>query len=335
VVEGGVYAVLQPDVQREGGMGGTGFAISVKDADNFRAIGRSRDFCRCAQIKSNGEQCRNHIDARKDKLCQWHQDQLFSKALKSDRMNLNNAGLSCIRQGYQRLDDQRPKGFKGQSVTTHVGQARDFRPGMLHGERNLSHGQSGVYVQEGQTVAGFQSDDGRAAAKRARILSKEELLQENEKIKRKVEDGTLRGFNRGALMAEQQQKNAEAKVRIEREGRILRQQKKAEEAARAKAFKSGTLRPSTGLRAARPEAAGRAVRAPTAPAGSNSAIDKLYTRLGSHGQGAAEGFGCGGNHGSGMMGVRALAGRAAGRDPRGQGARLAGAAPSMSYVGAR
>jgi hypothetical protein len=78
VHEGGVYALLEPEIQQERRQTGTGFILVAKGGDSVHFIGRSKDFIPCRAVKKDNTPCGNFVDRRIADLCTCHQEQAFN-----------------------------------------------------------------------------------------------------------------------------------------------------------------------------------------------------------------------------------------------------------------
>ena len=78
VQEGGVYALLEPEIQQERRQTGTGFILVAKRGDSVHFIGRSKDFIPCRAVKKDNTPCGNFVDRRIADLCTCHQEQAFN-----------------------------------------------------------------------------------------------------------------------------------------------------------------------------------------------------------------------------------------------------------------
>jgi hypothetical protein len=78
VQEGGVYALLEPEIQQEKRPGGNGFILVVSRAESVHTIGRSKDFIPCRATKKDNTPCGNFVDRRINDLCTCHAEQAFN-----------------------------------------------------------------------------------------------------------------------------------------------------------------------------------------------------------------------------------------------------------------
>lgn len=76
--EGGVYALLEPEIQQERRQGGTGFILVANRDDSVHFIGRSKDFIPCRAVKKDNTPCGNFVDRRIADLCTCHAEQAFN-----------------------------------------------------------------------------------------------------------------------------------------------------------------------------------------------------------------------------------------------------------------
>ena len=262
VQEGGVYALLEPEIQQEKRQAGSGFILVVSKSESVYCIGRSKDFVPCRQMKKDNTQCGNYVDRRVNDLCPCHIEQAF-KALKTDRMNLNNQGLSCSRQIHQRKEDQVRQRTHGRRLPasrmndSNGVASKGWQPRL--GEKSLSVVGS-TYQVDGVTVQPNARDVVPG------MITMKKVLESQEKAVQRHAAGTLagptNGYKRGNKMMEA--------AKIERKRKAEAQAKARQLMAERKRQKQSALDKS-GLSAA-----------------VSSRIDAREEKV----------FGCGGNHGN-------------------------------------
>ena len=231
VQEGGVYSLLEPEIQQERRKGGTGFILIVSRSESIHFVGRSRDFVPCRALKKDNQPCSNYVDRRLNDLCPCHAEQAYN-ALKTDktgRMDLNNAALSISRQIHERREDSTRIRTHGAGRGTIA--SRKPGPGLSGvswqprvGEKQLSAvgGVFGTYEVAGTMVRPVPREGGQSSVG----LSQKNVLRSQERLGQMHAAGQLTGYRRGPQMVEAAKKERARKEREKANARKLAAERK-------------------------------------------------------------------------------------------------------------
>ena len=231
VQEGGVYSLLEPEIQQERRKGGTGFILIVSRSESIHFVGRSRDFVPCRALKKDNQPCSNYVDRRLNDLCPCHAEQAYN-ALKTDktgRMDLNNAALSISRQIHERREDSTRIRTHGAGRGTIA--SRKPGPGLSGvswqprvGEKQLSAvgGVFGTYEVAGTLVRPVPREGGQSSVG----LSQKNVLRSQERLGQMHAAGQLTGYRRGPQMVEAAKKERARKEREKANARKLAAERK-------------------------------------------------------------------------------------------------------------